>query len=176
MQEYAAKDMLIHEYDEFEWGEFRSKVCEEEYLAASVAETKEKGLRYFNVLVKPIDDLLSDEKPNNPYIIDTWRWDCKIRAKEIVQKYGDVAIHNTAILALLARSYGARISHDTDATHSTMYIPIRGIGFMQCLVPNLVIDDLFSGIPEETKNHKSDIWDSAKIVEAILMMDKRQHG
>lgn len=172
MRTYVARDMLIHEYDEFEWREFMEKISVDEYLTASVAETKEAGMRYFNVLVKPADELLSSTEPNNPHMVDTWRWDAKLRAKEVVAKYGDVALHSTAILALLARSYGATIEL-TGGAHSTIYIPIRGMGTMQCLVPNAIVDDVFDGLPDDTKQRTQDIWDTDKILEAVYMMDRK---
>jgi hypothetical protein len=79
MRIWQASDMLVHEYSEFEWEDFSREGALQEYLEQSVNAAKDRGLRYFNVLVKPVDDLLSDAKPNNPYVIDTWRWDARDR-------------------------------------------------------------------------------------------------
>lgn len=174
MRKYNITGMRIHQYSEFEWADMTSRADwdADKYVAEGVAEAKAKGLRYFSVLVKPADELLSDAKPENPHIIDTWKWDSRAKANEFVAKHGDnYALHNTALLALLAKYVNGRIQVDAAQDALKLFIPIPTMGLLQCRVPERMAE-LFK-LPTEEKHHQSVYWDTAKILEAVFMLDRK---
>lgn len=176
MKIWYAKDMLVHEYGEFEWEDFKASNPDmNAYLEQSVNAAKDRGARYFNVLVKPEDDLLSDTQPNNPYMIDIWRWDARLKATEFVKDVGgETAVHNTALLALLAHSLGATLKPDPECGALRLYVPIRGLGILQCRVPERMAC-LFN-LPEETKDRKDEYWNAEKLVETVFLLEHHRHG
>lgn len=176
MREYQAKDMLFHEYSEYEWQDaFSDDEQRDHYLKQCTERARDLGLRYFNVLVKPADELLSDAKPSTPFIIDTWRVDAREKATELLYKYGEANMHHTAILALFARLAGASIEYEySDGAHNLLLIPILGMGTMKCLVPKGLTKDLFD-LPENHKQFKGKVWETVDILEHVFLKD-RQNG
>lgn len=174
MRKFNITGMRVHEYSEFEWADMTCKADwdADEYVAKGVEEAKARKLRYFSVLVKPADELLSDAKAENPHIIDTWRWDAKIKADGLVAEYGDnSALHQTALLALLAKYVNASIQEDKENGALKLFIQLPTTGRLHLRVPERMAD-LFK-LPTEEKYHEPVFWDTAKLLEAVFLIDRK---
>lgn len=175
MKTYTLMGTLIHEFTEFEWEDMLAKISIEEYTQLGISEAIADNVRHFSVLVKPMDELLTDDRPNTPVMVDVWRWQARQKAKDMLEEQGwgvNSNVHQTAILALLSRVHGASVRRTVDS-FSTLYVPVRGIGIMQCLVPNLLLDAFFAGLPEEEKEYETKLWETEDILEAVFLMDRR---
>lgn len=92
MERVIQDDRITHVYTEYEW-EQKFPLDKTEtldsldlYKAEGVKECTEEGKRWFNVLTKPDDILLSDSKPKNVISMDTWKYRANEMYLNLVRK------------------------------------------------------------------------------------------
>lgn len=178
MERVIQDDSITHVYKEFEWGKVDQLTTE--YLEKAVTECEDEQKRFFYVLTKPDDLLLSDSKPQNRVSLDTWKYRARQKAEAFSIQFGgegfSSASHHTALLCLLGRLNNAtricKLGGDYEG-FSLLLIPIPGYGNLQALYPCGMDDTLFTGIPIHNKVVEIKPWSTNDILEAVFVQIRK---
>lgn len=169
MRAIELSDTLVHEYTEWEWSEAvtnEEDLTEERHRGVYAAEKVNK--RFFQVLVKPNDELLSDTKPRNALYVDTWKY----RARDRATKFLPVESCNlAATIALLARLANAKVAWGPNQ----FVVSVPGYGRMAFDFP-YGEDVFFKGLPEVESGKTFTPVMTHDILEAVFLHDRKaQH-
>lgn len=164
MREVQLTDTLVHEYTEYEWQDKLGDNIEDELLEiqhTGVVAAEKAGMRFFQVLVKPADELLSDTKPRNALYVDTWKYRARIKAEAC--QVGEPK----ALLALLMRLVDAKFAPGPDML--AFHVP--GYGHLAVSVP-ADYPSLFN-LPEIDSKVKCQYAGKDILLEAAFLHDRK---
>lgn len=177
MREVKLTDTLVHEYTEWEWSDTCTKEddkIEIEHIGVCAAEKAD--MRYFQVLIKPNDELLEDSKPRNAMTVDTWKYRARIKAHtQLAEEPDFIALHHVLIIALMARLTDATMirGNGSDEEPNFLCIPVPGYGRMGLTIPSHLDKHYFMSVPDERKVFEVKNWDNHDILEAVYVCDRK---
>lgn len=168
MREVVLTDTLVHEYTEYEWFD-KAGGCNHDEIAeithTGVVAAEKAGMRFFQVLVKPNDELLDEGKPRNALLVDTWKYRAAQKALE-----SDVTT-TSAIIALFARLLDAKYGPGVEQ----LIVSVPGYGNVAINIPEEHVG-IFKALPEIEANVKCTPVNRLTILEAVFVHDRKRHG
>jgi hypothetical protein len=170
MRTVLLDNTLIHEYTEYEWSDKEDTFLKldgeiTEYRHRGVVAAEEAGKRWFQVLVKPNDELLDDSKPRNALHIDTYKYRANQKAHE-----SDITT-TSAIIGLMYRLLDAKYAPGVN--HLVFAVP--GYGHMGINIPKEDLT-LFSNLPIVESKVKVTPVDRITLLEAVFTHDRKYNN